>query len=211
MYFGLEVDFIANCSDIQNAFFRDKTFDYRIGSIHFLDKMADDSYFCIDGDFAEFDNGLKTTYGGDISAAVKRFYEVSNLMILKGGFDIVGHFDKISLNASHYKDFNLNEKGYKNLAGETLQLIKEKGMLLEINTKSLFQKGFTYPHQQFYPLINELQIPIVVNSDCHYSVNVIDGFQPTFAALKAAGFQSMHQLKENKWQPVAFNENGLLE
>lgn len=210
LYFGLEVDYIDNCSDIQNEFFRDKNFDYLIGSIHYLDKMAEDSYFCIDGDFTEFDNGLKTTYGGDISAAVKRFYEVSKLMIQKGGFDIVGHFDKISLNASHYDAFSPNDNAYENLVGETLQLIKEKGMLLEINTKSLFKKGFTYPHQQFYPLINELQIPIVVNSDCHYPINVIDGFLPTFAALKAAGFQSMHQLKEDKWQQVAFDENGLL-
>ena len=211
LYFGLEVDYIYNCSDIENDFFSAKTFDYLIGSVHYLDKIADDFFFCIDGDISEFDNGLQTLYEGDINLAVKRFFEVTNLMIQKGGFDIVGHFDKISLNASNYEAFDVNSTWYKNLVRESLQLVKEKGMILEINTKSLFKKGFTFPHHQFYPLINEMQIPIMVNSDCHYPMNVIDGFEPTFIALKKAGFKTMQQLKHNKWQTVSFNENGLFE
>ncbi|MEI8086270.1 MAG: histidinol-phosphatase [Paludibacter sp.] len=210
LYFGLEVDYIENYSSIENDFFQGKTFDYLIGSIHYLDKIDDEQFFCIDGDFNDFDKGLQQIYNGDIKLAVKRFFEVTNLMIQKGGFDIVGHFDKISLNASNYKSFDGNALWYKNLVGETLQLLKEQGMILEINTKSLFKKGFTYPHQQFYPLINELQIPIMVNSDCHYPINVIDGFEPTFRALKKAGFKTMQQLNQNKWQSVPFNENGLL-
>ena len=41
LYFGLEVDFIPNCSDIDSKFFKDKSFDYLIGSIHYLDKIID--------------------------------------------------------------------------------------------------------------------------------------------------------------------------
>jgi len=62
---------------------------------------------------------------------------------------------------------------------------------------------------QFYPLIKEMDIPIVVNSDCHYPTNVTAGFLPTFKALKNAGFKTMHQLFENEWQPVEFDEGGL--
>jgi len=211
LYFGMEVDFIVNCSDVSNDFFKHKSFDYLIGSIHYLDKIAENHYFCIDGDFTEFEDSLKTIYEGDINFAVKRFYEISALMIQKGGFDIVGHFDKITLNASGFKAFDSNALWYKNQVSDLLQLVKEKGMILEINTKSLYKKGFTYPHQQFYPLINDLQIPILVNSDCHYPINVIDGFEPTFGALKNAGFKTMQQLVNNRWQEVAFDENGLIE
>ena len=210
LHFGLEVDYIYNCSDTDSAFFKNKNFDYLIGSIHFLDEITENHYFCIDGDFSEFDNDLKKKYNGDIKHVATRFYEVSALMIEKGGFDIVGHFDKINLNGLHYEEFDTCAFWYKTLVAETLQLVKEKGLLLEINTKSLYKKGFTYPHQQFYPLINELQIPIVVNSDCHYPVNVIDGYEPTFAALKKAGFKTMRQLIKNQWQEVEFNEGGLL-
>jgi histidinol-phosphatase (PHP family) len=130
-------------------------------------------------------------------------------MIQKGGFDIVGHFDKIALNASRYKDFDSTDNEYKNLIGETLQLIKDKALILEINTKSLNEKGFTYPNQQFFPLMKELQIPITVNSDCHYPTNIIDGFEPTFKVLKEAGFNTMHQLVRGTWQAVEFNEKGM--
>jgi len=211
LYFGLEVDYIDNCSSIENDFFQGKTFDYLIGSIHYLDKIDDNQYFCIDGEFKDFDIALKLVYNDDINLAVKRFYEVTSLMIQKGGFDIIGHFDKISLNASNYKAFDINALWYINLVGDALQLVKEKGMILEINTKSLFKKGFTYPHQQFYSLINEMKIPIMVNSDCHYPKNVIDGFEPTFDALKKAGFKTMQQLIHNEWQEVTFNEYRLLK
>ena len=210
LYFGLEVDYIDNCSSVRNDFFLNKKFDYLIGSIHYLDKLAENTYWTIDGEFKEFDKGLNELYDGDIRLAVKHFYEVSSKMIKEGGFNIVGHFDKISLHAAHYNDFNPSSSWYKNLVGDTLQLVKEKRFILEINTKSMTEKGITYPHQQFYPLINELQIPIVVNSDCHYPTNIIEGFEVTYKALKAAGFKTMHQLVAGAWKSVEFNEKGIL-
>jgi len=210
LYFGLEVDYIDNFSEVQNVFIQYKTFDYLIGSIHYLGKISANCFWTIDGDVFEFNKGLMYLFGGDINAAVKRYYEVSSMMIEKGGFDIVGHFDKISMNASHYKDFDMSVKWYQNLVGETLQLVKDKGLILEINTKSLTEKGITYPNQDFYPIINDLQIPITVNSDCHYPTTVTDGFEKTYKALKNAGFKGMQQLIDGKWQAVEFNEKGLL-
>jgi len=95
--------------------------------------------------------------------------------------------------------------------GDVLQLVKDNGLIMELNTKSLVDKGITYPHQQFYSLIKELEIPIVVNSDCHHLPNVIIGFEHAFRMLKDAGFKTMHQLYNGKWQPVEFNEFGLIE
>jgi len=210
LFLALEVDFIDNCSSIRNDFFRNKTFDYLIGSIHYLDKLSENNYLTIDGDFAEFDKGLNVLYGGDIKLAVSRFFEVSTMMIKQGGFDIVGHLDKIALHGGRYKDFNPASSWYENLIGDVLQLIKEKEIILEINTKSLHEKGITYPNQLFYPLIKDLQIPIVVNSDCHYPTSIIDGFENTFKALKSAGFKSMYQMIGNSWKAVEFNETGLL-
>jgi histidinol-phosphatase (PHP family) len=210
LYLGLEVDYIDQYSSVGNDFFQDKTLDYLIGSIHYVDKIPNGKFWNIDGDFTIFDNGLKIIFGGDIKLAVKRFFEVSCLMIDKGGFDIVGHFDKISFNAGKYKEFDPTDKWYTDLVTEALHLIKEKELILEINTKALSERGITYPHQRYYPLIKDLQIPIVVNSDCHYPTNVIDGFVPTYAALQQAGFRTLHQLVKGKWQAVAFNEKGLI-
>lgn len=209
LYLALEVDYIHNCLSVRSEFFRDKTFDYLIGSIHYLDELSENNYWTIDGGVTEFDNGLNVLYGGDIKLATRRFYEVSSLMIEQGGFDIVGHLDKIALHGVRYKDFNPSAIWYENLIGDVLQLIKEKGMILEINTKSMTEKKITYPHKRFYPMIKELQIPIVVNSDCHFPTSVIDGFGVTYKVLKDVGFKTMHQLIAGEWQAVEFNENGL--
>ena len=210
LFLGLEVDYIHNCSDVQNDFFKDKKFDYLIGSIHFVDRMSNGHYWGIDGEIGAFDSGLKDLFDGDIKSAVERFFEISASMINKGGFDIVGHLDKIAINAGSHKEFNTKMNWYETLMAEILQLIKDKNLLLEINTRSLSKLGVSFPNQQYYSLINDLQIPVVVNSDCHEITNIRDGFEVTFKALKKAGFKTMHQLINSKWQAVEFDEKGLL-
>jgi len=209
LYLGLEIDYIHNFFEIQNKLFSTDNFDYLIGSIHYTDVLPDGNYWTIDGNFEDFKRGLNILFDGDIRAAARRFFEISSVMVDKGGFDIVGHFDKITLNGSRFKEFDVSESWYRNLVGEVLQQIKDKGLILEINTKSLHGKGITYPGIEFFPLINELDIPIVVNSDCHYPTTIIDGFVETYRALKQAGFKTMHQIVNGKWQPVEFDENGL--
>ena len=211
LFIGLEVDYIHNFINVKNDLYSTQNIDYLIGSIHYVEKLPNEEYWSIDGNFVDFFKGLKVLFDGDIRPAVERFFYVTDKMIEKGGFDIVGHFDKIAMNGSKCIDFDNSAGWYTNRVGESLQLIKNKGLILEINTKSLSEKGLTYPDFQFYPLINELQIPITVNSDCHYPTNIIDGFQPTYQALKKAGFKTMHQLVDGLWQAVEFNEYGLIE
>jgi histidinol-phosphatase (PHP family) len=211
LFLGLEMDYINDYFELQHDLYETAHFDYLIGSIHYMDRLSSGDFWCIDGGFDDFYAGLQELFDGDIRQATGRYFEISKLMIEKGGFDIIGHFDKIALNASGCIGFNIADSWYKNLVGEVLQLIKSKGLIVEINTKSLGRQGMTYPDMQFFPLMNELQIPIVVNSDCHYPTNVIDGFKPTFRALKRAGFNTMQQLVDGKWQAIEFNERGLKE
>jgi histidinol-phosphatase (PHP family) len=209
LFIGLEVDYIHNFFEIQNNLFRTDLLDYLIGSVHYMDKLPNGDFWCVDGNFNDFKAGLNTLFDGDIREAVKRYFEIINFMIEKGGFDIVGHVDKIAMNASNCADFNIQDKWYINLVSETFERIKNKGFILEINTKSLSVLGKTFPDNQFFPLINELQIPITVNSDCHYPTNITDGFIQTFKALKNAGFTSVYQLSKNGWQSSTFTENGI--
>lgn len=202
LYIGLEVDYIHNFFELNNKLYSTDGFDYLIGSIHYMDSLPTGGFWCIDGNFTDFYAGLKILFDGEIRPAVERFFELSEAMIEKGGFDIVGHFDKITFNASKCADFEITDKWYKNRVGEVLELIKRKGLILEINTKSLRERGFVYPDFQFFSLINELQIPVTVNSDCHYPTNILDGFEQTFKVLKEAGFRSTQQLTASGWQAV---------
>jgi len=210
LYLGLEIDYVLNCSNVENEFFSDKKLDYSIGSIHYLDKIEENKYWSIDGPFADFHTGLNLFCDGDIRQACKRFFEVSNLMLEKGGFDIVGHFDKICYHARRYKDFNVTDSWFRDLVITSLEIIKRKNFILEVNTKSLAEHGITFPDMSFFEVINEMQIPVHVNSDCHYPTNVSAGFAETFIHLKNAGIKTMQQLQDGKWIPVAFDENGLI-
>ena len=120
-------------------------------------------------------------------------------MVRKGGFDIVGHMDKISQNGMNCKGFDITQPWYRKLATDLLQLIKDKGLMLEINTKSFAELGITYPDVQFFPVIREMGIPILVNSDCHYPDKILDGFGPVYELLIQAGFQSKMELTEKGW------------
>ena len=209
LFLALEIDYINEFIEIKNDLYNTRIFDYLIGSVHYMDKLPDGNFWTVDGNFDDFKSGLNQLFKGDVKAATRRFYEITTFMVQKGGFDMIGHFDKISLNGSKCRGFDITKSWSQHLVGDVLQLIKEKGILIEINTKSLSTKGITYPDLQFYSLINELKIPVTVNSDCHYPTNITDGFEQTYLALKNAGFKAMHQLIDGKWQAVEFDENGL--
>jgi histidinol-phosphatase (PHP family) len=204
LYLGMEIDYIPDCFDATKAFYPTGDLDYLIGSIHYLDTLPEGGFMSIDGNFDKFRHGLKARYDGDIQTLVDRYFAVSRAMVEKGGFQIVGHVDKIAMNGSRCDGFNKNDKHYRQLVGELFTLIKSKGMIVEINTKSLMEKGITYPDQQFFPLLRELRIPVTVNSDCHYPTNILDGFSPTYKALKTAGITTIHQLVNGSWQALEF-------
>lgn len=142
---------------------------------------------------------MNEIYRGDIRMVVERFFEISSNMVRKGGFDIVGHMDKISQNGMNCKGFDITQPWYRKLATDLPQLIKDKGLMLEINTKSFAELGITYPDVQFFPVIREMGIPILVNSDCHYPDKILDGFGSVYELLIQAGFQSNMELTGKGW------------
>lgn len=201
LFLGLEIDYIINCTNAQNEIFQNNNLDYKIGSIHYLDQLNDGSYCSIDGNFRDFYRGMNELYDGDMRKVTRRYYEISKMMVETGGFDIVGHLDKITLHGTRFADFDISASWYIDLFADYLQLIKQKNLIVEINTKSLIDKGITFPDKQFFPMLKDMQIPITVNSDCHYPSKVIDGFAETYTELKRVGFTETYQLIDGSWQP----------
>ena len=204
LFLGLEVDYIQDVFDATSDLYNTDEFDYKIGSVHYLDPLPEGGFFSVDGKFYNFQKRLNEIYEGDIRTAVNRFFEISSNMIEIGGFDIVGHADKIAQNGMNCTAFNKTDSWYVILVNDFLQLIKNKGLMLEINTKSFLELGITYPDVQFFPIIKELEIPIMVNSDCHYPDKVLDGFNPVYELLIKAGFNSTMELTEKGWEVSDF-------
>lgn len=207
LYTALEIDYLDETYNPSIPYFRDMPLDYRIGSVHYLSVspgMSEANMVSIDGSFEDFEKAVKEHFGGDVKQLIRRYYQSSMQMVEAGGIDIVGHMDKVYMNAHRCPGFSMEEDWYTGWVKDYLHLIAEKGLMVEINTKNLTRKQHTYPHRMFFPLLKALNIPVMVNSDCHYPDLVNDGRAAGFELLKEYGIHSTRELIKGKWIDVVF-------
>lgn len=179
-YAGMEIDYLDEEWGPANEYFRTLPLDYSIGSVHFI--PSDDGYIDIDGRFESFKLKMERHFHNDIRHVVESFYRQSRLMLEAGGFDILGHFDKISHNASHFQPGIENTGWYKTVVNEFIDLILEKRPVVELNTKAWHEHHRMFPSPELLPRLLENGITIVVNSDAHYPDKINAG-RPEGVAL----------------------------
>ena len=205
IYVGLEIDYLDPTYNASIPYFQSLPLDYRIGSIHFLPlalPLAEKYMMCIDGSYEEFAQSVDQHYQGNIRLLVGHYFRSLREMIEAGGIDIVGHIDKIFMNGQRYKGFDMTANWYLDPLMDCLELVKEKGYILEINTKNWVKRHETYPHVQHLKAIRELDIPIMVNSDCHYPTLVNDGRKEILELLREQGFKCTRELVKGQWEDL---------
>lgn len=174
--------------------------DYLIGSVHLVGKSPDTLWF-IDGKSIEpYDEGLKKYFGGDIKKGVRAYFDQENEMIETERFDIIGHFDKVKMNARG-RYFHEDEKWYRDMVLETLDLIKQHDLIVEINTRGLYKQRYNgfYPSEWLLPRMKELNIPVVISSDAHLSEELTYYFKEAEEAIKNVGYKETMCFKNGKW------------
>ena len=122
----------------------------------------------IDGKYPAFKARMSKYFGGDIEYVVKTFFSQMMAMVEEGGFDIVGHMDKIGFNASQYRDSIDEEPWYDKLVIDLFENIMDHGLTIEINTKAWLQRNRYYPNLKYFGMLKHFNAPVVVNSDAHY-------------------------------------------
>ena len=162
LYVGLEVDFLDRTYNASIPYFKNLPLDYRIGSIHFLPLspvLEERNMACIDGAYSEFARTVDAFFEGDIRRMVRRYFEAEMEMVEAGGIDIVGHIDKIYMNGQRYPGFSLDAEWYRRPLLDLLDFVRERGLMVEVNTKNLVKKGETYPHRQFLGELRRFPVP----------------------------------------------------
>ena len=208
LYCGLEADYLTGVSEPFAVTKERYHLDYLIGGVHLVGQSANpDEIWFIDGPKWEvYDEGLQKFFDGDIRRAVRRFYEQSNEMIENEQFDIIAHFDKIKMhNRERY--FREDELWYRKLALETLDLIREKGLVMEINTRGIYKKRYNgfYPSPWLMEEACKMGVPAVISADAHHFSEISLEFAAAEEALKKAGYRSVVNFKEGQWIEVAFS------
>lgn len=200
---GLEIDYIPGVLDDFSPLIQQGGLEYVIGSVHLLphpDMVEDlrhrpcnpyDLWFIDGSKQATYDEGLQRVFHGDIRAGVRSFFHQNNAMIEHMRPTIVGHFDKIVMhNRNRY--FSYSDKWFRDLVYETVDLIREKGLIAEINTRGLY-KG---RHDDFYPAkstilhMRDLHIPVLVGSDAHEPAN-LDQFEGAWEFLHEINYKDI--------------------
>lgn len=201
LYVGLEIDYLNESQNPSIDYFRRLPLDYRIGSVHLI--------YTPEGEVIDTDTKpdnfrllLERHFQGDLKQMISLYLDASMRMVEAGGFDFVGHADKISYNAGLCDPALFNQGWYNKKLSEYLTLIAEKEIMMEINTKAYALKGCFFPHVRHFRQIRELGIPVLVNSDTHLPELVNSGRQEALLALKEAGFLTVRELHGGVWQDI---------
>ncbi len=201
LYVGLEIDYLNEESHPGNSYFTALPLDYRIGSVHML-YSPEGEVVDIDCRPEIFRQRIDTYFNGDIRKVVELYYQRLQRMIELGGFDMVGHADKIHYNANSYLPGILDSSWYSSLMESYFEAIAEKGYMVEVNTKAWNTLGTFFPNARYFPFLKELGIQVVVNSDAHYLDLLNAGRPQALAALKKAGFYNVMEIHRNQWEEV---------
>jgi len=201
LYIGMEIDFLDNESNPGNAYFQSLPLDYRIGSVHLLHGV-DEEIVDIDGNQDGFAYKLKNCLGGELKPVIKAYFDKMMQMVNSGGFDFLGHCDKIYYNALSVCPDLLEKKWYNRLMEELYDFIAERGVMIELNTKALNETGFFFPNTKYLPLIRDRKIPVLVNSDAHFPDRINSGLSEGYNTLLNNGIREVVQRKGAAWQLI---------
>lgn len=202
IYRALEMDFITGMSENFNYWRNQCKVDYLIGSVHLVKPLGHDKLWFTDGpDYKTYDKGVEKYFGGDIRKAVKAFFEQTNTMIESQDFEIIGHFDKIKMH-NRNRFFTEDEKWYMDLIDETVSLIREKGLIAEVNTRGLYKKrsDSLFPDGYALKRLRESRIPIIISSDAHKANEVNELFADTTQYLADSGFKELMYFNKGVWE-----------
>ncbi|MBN2487219.1 MAG: histidinol-phosphatase [Bacteroidales bacterium] len=211
-YLGLEIDYIPGVSGRNKHLNYMLDLDYFIGSVHFCGYFPDGTPWNIDHTPELFLKGLKEIYKNNFRKATEVFYENTRLMVTEDKPDVIGHLDKIKMFNNQGFCFDENEKYYREQVALTLQTIKNTGSIVEINTRGYYRYGQLdlYPSQWALEMIAKMDIPVMLNSDCHKADEITAGFIYAVEILKKAGIQKLWSLLDEKWQGFDFDRTGIL-
>jgi len=199
---GLEADFIPELSASFDEFRKNGNLDYIIGAVHLV-KQNNELWF-IDGPKQEtYDDGVKKLFGGNIQKAVKTYFHQINKMIETQNIEVVAHLDKIKMH-NNGRYFNITDKWYNSLILETLSLIKEKDIIVEINLRGLYKKRSDshFPGSEIWSTLIENNTPIMIGMDAHKPEELGLLFNDTIQKLKSTGFRKRTIFSKGRWVEV---------
>lgn len=178
--FGIEVDYFSDKEKEIRETLQQFSFDYIIGSIHFLD---DWNYDTDKSRYSEFSNDfLYDWYFREFQSAAK-----------SGLFDIMAHPDLI-------KKFRIwPETSRKQLFEETADVLARSGVGFEINTSGKDRPcGEFFPGRELLSAFFKAGVPVTMGSDSHLKEQIGRHFAGAKTILKEIGYTKMIRFRNRE-------------
>lgn len=181
-YAGMEVDYLGRDWGPAHPYFKSLPLDFIIGSVHFIPTQKGE-LVDIDGHFERFNERMNDKFDNDIEYVVDTFFSQSEDMVRAGGFDIIGHFDKVGHNASHFAPGIENSSFYRERIDSLINLIIDRKCTVEINTKAHAEHERFFPSERYFDILVDAGITLPINSDAHQPDKIESSRDTAFAAL----------------------------
>ncbi|MDE7097416.1 MAG: histidinol-phosphatase, partial [Muribaculaceae bacterium] len=133
---------------------------------------------------------LESEYEGDLKYVAQTYFAMELEMLELGGFDIIGHLDKIGDNGSHAWRELEDQPWYAELVEKVIAKAVEKGIIIEINTKKFDSGNRFFPAERWWYLLKKYGARLVLSTDAHYPDKVASGFQAALGRLRLAGMET---------------------
>ena len=198
IYCGLEADYFPDIQPEIQALYSGYSWDYIIGSIHFIGVRHNGQRWCIDGSHDEFLEGWREITDSDPLRPIQEYFEITRQMVRVMKPDVVGHLDKIKI--QHRPDCIAPDTHpfFRQQLMATLEEIAATDCIVEINTKG--QDFGYFPSQWAMCEMQKMGIPVTLSSDAHTPNMLTYSFDHAEALLRQTGYRSVMMLKNGKWE-----------
>lgn len=193
---GMEIDYVSDEFGPHSEYFLSLPLDFRIGSVHFV-RTKEGHPVDVDGPAERFIRYLAEEYDGDLRYVAETYFAMEMEMLERGGFDIIGHLDKIGDNGSHAQADLEDQSWYADLVEKVIAKAVEKDVIIEINTKKFDSGNRFFPAERWWPLLKKYNAGLILSTDAHYPDKVAAGYDAALERLRAYGMENQIRLITN--------------
>jgi len=205
IYCGLEADFFSDILPEVQALYSEYSWDYMIGSIHFIGVRRNGRRWCIDGPHEEFLEGWREVMDSDPLRPIQEYFEITRKMVRVMKPDIIGHVDKIKIQHRPGCIAPDTHPFFREQLMATLEEIAATDCIVEVSTRGIL-KGQTddfFPSRWAIAQMQKMGIPVTISSDAHSPGELTFGFDKAETMLREIGYRTVMMLKDGKWEERA--------
>ncbi len=163
--------------------------EYCVGSVHYVDEVS------IDGSLEEFQQAMEAC--GGLEALAIRYYHAVAEMVEALRPEVVAHLDLVKLHGHRFGA--LDTPAIRHAAKEALEVIRETGSILEVNTAG-YRKGLgePYPAPWLVQTAAQMGVGFCFGDDSHHVQQVGFGIEQAREYLLGLGVRAVTVLVREK-------------